>query len=284
MDLAHAETILADADSLPIMSGVLAKMLALTEDPDASSHEFEQLVRQDMVLSSRVLRMANSCYFGGNGITSIQRALLQLGNVQLRAICLTMAFQNALAARQLNKQFNGSRFWDHSLAVACSSRIVAECQEVCEGDEAFLAGMLHDVGKLVLALYFHKEYSLVVEAMTAQRIPHIEAEKQKLETTHEDLGLLAANRWEFPAALHESISRHHSLYQGGWQPGALTLCVHVGDAMCYRLGLGHTRTLPENKEPSARALDDLGISELKAERIIGAIGKEFDRHKRQMAA
>jgi HD-like signal output (HDOD) protein len=274
MDLKHLEIRLERATTLPIFSGAVSQVLALTQNLNAGTRDYERAISQDAALSAKILRTANSPYFGGNGqITSLQRAMAQLGSNTLRSICMAVAFQSALGVKTLNKRFDFHQFWKHSMAVACAAKVLALLTRDPQAEEAFIAGLLHDVGKLALCMFMPLEANQVYTAMEEQHISQFEAELACLQLTHQEIGRLAAQRWQLPPLYHEPIAKHHTPAEDGSEIDRLTALVHVGNALAYEVGLG---SAPAGCMNSAdpQVVDFLGISPAQFEPLKGAITME----------
>ena len=202
MELKYLETKLARASVLPLLSNVVAQVLTLSQNPNASTRDFERLIIQDAALTAKILRTANSPVFSGGGhITTLGPALTQVGSNTLRSICLTVSLQSALTAKGLNKSFHPSNFWLHSLGVACGAKILARLMRDAQAEEAFIAGLMHDIGKLALCLFLPNEADSVYKLMQGQNMSQFDAEMQVMEATHQDIGHKAAQCWQTTGSL-----------------------------------------------------------------------------------
>ena len=261
MELRHLETKLTRATTLPILPNIVMQVLSLTEDPNAGARDYERLIVQDAALAAKILRTANSSYFGGNGqITTLRRALSQLGNNTLRSMCLTVSLQSALSSKNLDRAFNPNYFWMHSMAVACAAKILACLARDPKAEEAFVAGLVHDIGKLALCMFLPQEASCVYGMMKSQGLSQFDAELQFLDLTHQDIGHLAAQKWQLPDVYLPPILTHHDPFRDGQEPDKLTAYVHVANALAHEVGLGFEATGTTHcADPAVLAL--LNISE-----------------------
>lgn len=278
LNLKQIEVRIARATTLPILPDVATTVLAMSDHPDYSARDYERVIARDTALTAKILRTANSPLFGSNGkITSLQRAIALLGMNTLRSICVAVAFQSSLYNRQLNRRFAPIYFWQHSMATGCAARVLA-CiiQSPCSG-EAFIAGLLHDIGKLVLSLYLPEELDRVYDLMQAKRISQYQAEQICFDgLTHQDVGRMAAERWHLPPVYASSIAKHHNPTEDVFEIDALTACVHVGNCIAHEIDQGIlTPTLPQNADPLV--LDFLQVPEQQYETIRKAITREIER-------
>lgn len=239
MEMTHIEVKLARATTLPILPNVITELLTLTQDADIGLREYERVIVQDAALAAKILRTANSPFFGGNGqITTLRRALNQLGVNNIRSIGLAVAFQSALSSRTLHKRFNVACFWQHSLAVACGAKLLACLRRDPLAEEAFIAGLVHDIGKLALCMFLPAEAGVIYHRMEVSRKPQFEVEQECLKVTHQEIGMLAAQRWGLPEVYFAPISKHHTPTEGVFEIDALTAYVHVANALAHEIGLG----------------------------------------------
>ncbi len=209
------ERFVADIEGLsdlPSLSPVLGHLIATLGREDASVAEVAAIIRQDPVIAARVLRAANSAaYIGRSPVSSIRDALLRLGLARIRRLALVASLYDAVPVR-------GTRaareiFWQHSLAVAHGSEIIARhaigAPDDLDPESVFLAGLLHDLGLLVLESHYPKESSAVKRYADTKGVALCVAELEILETDHGELGALLATHWTMPESIASAIRAHH---------------------------------------------------------------------------
>ncbi len=222
----------------------------------------------------QVLRVANSSYYGGRSVTTLDKAVSLVGINTLKSICTTVAFHSALANKNLPKRLYVNEYWQNSLAVACAAKVLACLKKYSQPEEAFIAGLMHDIGKMALALYLTDEANYVYQIMQEQKIGQYEAEKASMEITHQDIGLLVARKWELPETYHAAIATHHTPanQEGEIQP--ITAFVHVANRLAHEAGV------TDNPYRSQHVADPvimsyLGIPEAQFAPIKTAISREI---------
>jgi HD-like signal output (HDOD) protein len=277
MDVKQIELRLSRATTLPIMPGIVSQVLAMTDNPDYGARHYEQVILQDAALAAKILRTANSPVFGGNGrITCLNRALSQLGLNTLRSVCMTVAFQSALHNKSINKRFDAVYFWQHSLAVACASKVLACLKRHPQPEEAFLAGLLHDLGKLALCMFLSEEANRVFDRMQQQNLSQVDAEGECLGITHQEIGRMAAACWSLPEIYIEPISKHHTPTEDIYEINALTAFVHVGNLLAHEIDRGASAPgAPQDADPLL--LDYLAIPEAQYQPLRQAVAHEVSR-------
>jgi len=208
---------LLDVEELPTLPEVMNQILETVADEDSSAQDVTELLERDHAISARVLRMANSAFYGlRHTVDSIRRAVVVIGFDAVRQLALATAVFDTLASR---KQFalDPDDFWMHSLGTAKAVQVL--CKKHCKVDSpegSFTAGLLHDIGKYVLALVLKEEYVAIVQEAQATERPLRDIELERLETSHEEVGQWVANRWGLPTRLSEALG---NLYRAGTYTG-----------------------------------------------------------------
>lgn len=265
--------------SLPTLPTIIAKMLELVDNPKTSASSLSGLIMQDQVLTARILKLANSSFYAfPRQIATVKLALIVLGFESVKEMALSLSVLNSFKSEN-NKHFDTSQFWHHSISVGAGSRMLA--RETCYrlAGEAFVAGLLHDIGKLVLNQYLPEEFAEVQTRIWDQGQPCEEAEKIVLGVTHAEIGAWLAERWNLPVNLVEAIRWHAHPEQCPRNP-ELPLLVCLADYLSGKCALGRSGsrgmdTLPAPVADMARGLLSLTPEALEAHRA--GLYAEYDR-------
>lgn len=225
----HIEAAVAQLPSLPTVALELMRSL---DDDAADAEHLAGLIASDQALVASLLRIANSSFYGMSGkIHTIRDAMVLIGLRGVRSLAIA-ASVSAAFSRQ-GRGFNLHRFWRHSIAVAVSAQELARARHM-NPDMAFAAGLLHDIGRLVLANGFPEHYAEVERWRSEHDALSQDAERAVLGTDHADVGRQVTRNWRFPAALCDAIGGHH-------HPDALaaplTALIHVADSVAIGLSL-----------------------------------------------
>lgn len=188
---------------VPAMPNVIMHALNVVKDPDSSAKELAKIISYDQSLSTKVLTLVNSAYYGfAQQVTSISRAISLIGMSKAKNIIL------AVAMRPMLTNQGGKELWRHSIMAAVGCEHLAKYLKVMDPDEAFVIGFLHDLGKMVLTIKDARLYEQVRE--TAIGRPNIqEIERLYFGTDHCQMGSLLAKKWQLPLLINNAIKYHH---------------------------------------------------------------------------
>ncbi|HIJ95980.1 MAG TPA: HDOD domain-containing protein [Desulfuromonadales bacterium] len=226
----QARKLFKDVSDLPTIPAIVSKVVALLESADAEPDEIADLILSDQVLAARVLRIINSpLYRVSSEITSVKRALLFLGFKSVREMILTSYFVKSFDKK--TQSFDMEIFWMHSFSVGAMSRHIAEKIGYPDIEKAYLVGIVHDIGKVFLGHYRHEEYGQMLASISNTSTTTYEAEYDFFGTTHAEVGLCLAQRWNFPASYSDVISHHHTSESSTDDP-LLTAVVALADFYC----------------------------------------------------
>ncbi len=186
------------------MPSVIVKALNIMKKPTASMKELGDIVMYDQSLTIKILALVNSAYYGfSQQISSISIALSLLGMVKVKNIIVAVAMK-PMMSNQGDKEL-----WKHSMRVAAGCEYLANLTKIMDSDEAFIAGFVHDVGKMVLHMSNEKLYMKVIDAVN-DGADILDAEKKYFDSDHVKTGSLLAKRWQLPILLANIISYHHT--------------------------------------------------------------------------
>ncbi|HUH67270.1 MAG TPA: HDOD domain-containing protein [Syntrophales bacterium] len=217
--------------SLPTVPETLRKLSRIMEKQNVSLTEIAGFVQSDPALTFRILKMVNSAVYGFPGrIASVSHAIMLLGLNVVKGLLLGVS-----VFELMQKAMTG--LYEHSMGCAAAARIIAQKKGLREPEEAYVAGLIHDIGKVVMALEFTKAYEAALASADAEHISISQAEKKFFAENHPALGGYLAERWRFPKKLSEAILYHHQPRSAVLFP-LETAIVHVADILTKARGLG----------------------------------------------
>lgn len=227
----------ARVSSLPVLPQAVIEALRILRSDQASADDCAERISCDQALAARTLRLANSAFYGMPGrVATIRHAHDVLGRRTLGAL-LTTAAVSTQFGHGSGPGFDFASFWRHALGTAVAAQALA-LETGADDEQAFIAGLLHDIGRLALAAYFAESLAGAVLAARAQDLPLVVAERQLLGVDHAEVGAMIAAHWHFPIVVVAAILEHHEPAQGGTAaPPTMTCLVQAADAIVHALDL-----------------------------------------------
>lgn len=233
-------------DTLPVMPAVHAQLMDALKDESRSLADLGEIVSRDVGLASGVLKIVNSSFFGlRQGVSTPAQAVIYLGVDILRALILyNGVFSTLNPARRL--PFSLESLWAHSLRTARFAAGIAgrEKAEKKQADQCFVAGLLHDVGKLVLIEGLGSEYGEAVALSRERNMPIVEAEKERLGVTHAEVGGYLLGLWGFAPGLVNIVASHHEPGREPLRPLGALAYVHAANVLEHELVVLHSGYAP----------------------------------------
>ncbi|MBR7800027.1 HDOD domain-containing protein [Undibacterium fentianense] len=256
-DQISLEEVINKINNLPSLPEVAREMLNDLNNDDISLDIIVQKVSLDQSLAAKVLQLANTSYFGANSkVVTIQQAVSMLGTKNLKNLIRTSIFTNNLPIG-LCRGFDNKAYWRHNIATAICAELISRTLHM-KHDFAFTAGLLHDIGRLVLVSKFPKKYEQVIICSKEHDCSLLDAERAVLGVDHVSVGLILALQWNFSEAIQDAIRGHHA--PDDKELNSVASIVHVANAIVHALDLSE---IQEELVPaiSQHAWDILGLTE-----------------------
>ena len=243
--LAHAglKKVVAQIDALPSIPAICSEVMAAVQAPEASIQAVADIIARDLGMAAKILQMVNSAFFGlCRRVTDIRDAVVLLGLDAIKSLVLSVNVFSAFNRKKLTGlDFEG--LWDHSLATAGYAKQIMRAADQPRDavNAAFLAGMLHDVGKLILAVNFGEAYRSALEAPSQDTRPAWEREQAHFGASHAEIGAYLMGLWGLETALLAAIAFHHNPAQSQVGEFGPLAAVHLADRYDheYRHGTVH---------------------------------------------
>lgn len=238
---------IAEQAKFTALPEVLGRLLKLFEDPETAATEVAEVVSKDAGLVARLLKIANSAYYGGTGnVATVQQAIIKIGFRTTKAVVLSSGVYHSLTSGA--KGIDLRPFWRHGLEVAVGAMLIAE--ETCPkySEEAFVAGLLHDMGRVAYALAFPKEFEQMLGS--AEDSWTYEEECARFGVDHAEVGAFLAARWNFPQLLQDAIGNHHEVPDTRPEEDRdlVSLCVGLSDSISASSWAGPAAARSECRE------------------------------------
>jgi putative nucleotidyltransferase with HDIG domain len=228
------DDVVARLQDLPSLPAVVMELLTAIDQEDVDISVLAKKVSHDQALTAKTLRLANSSAYGLQvKVTTIQQALTFLGFQTTRNLITAAAVTGCFAHGQC-AGFNDKAFWRHSIAVAACARVLARRMRFNQ-DYAFTAGLLHDIGRLVLVSTYPEQYAEAIALRAAKDCELLDAERAVLGVDHVAAGVALAEHWNFSDTMKQAIAQHHDPEAPG--AGFLATIIHVANAIVHALDL-----------------------------------------------
>jgi len=257
------ETLMSTVRELPTLPSIAARVSAVARDPDSTPRDMAAVICQDQSLTANLLRVVNSAYFGFlRRISNVAEAINLLGYNEVVNMTFAVAVVREFEYASANG-FDRRAFWTHSIAVATTSQVVADRARYAQSDAAFTAGLLHDIGKLILDQFFPEPFGEVMHRIRHDGMTSHAAEEAVLGVTHAEIGEWIARSWLLPELAIATIRHHHHGREDRLGlPDSNDLIVDLvqfADLYCRAQGFGHSGD-PQIPEVPLNILQELHLS------------------------
>lgn len=195
---------------IPTLPTIVFELNRALQDPDTSIAKVSETIEKDQAMALKLLKLVNSAFYGFKSrISNIRNAIVLLGFNTVRNAIVSVSVINAFSQKHKLPEFSITEFWKHSLAVAVTSKSIAEKTKIESPDNCFVGGLLHDVGKVILAQYLPDLFTKVWTAGQEDYLSFYDAEKREIPIDHTKIGAYLASKWQLPQGLVEAIRWHH---------------------------------------------------------------------------
>ena len=235
MDLASLEIRMTRGENLPMLPQAVSTTLRLVDDPNSSQRDLERALEGDVAITAKIIRAANSAYYGGSDVNSVGRAISFLGMTAVRSIVIGIAMQQMMAGKTHVRNFDKVAFWKHSLATAVGARIIGKLRMPAKAEELYCAGMIHDIGLIVFERYLPGELDECLAQAKATGTPLHLIELEMLGYNHAIAGGLLAKKWQMSETIQNAVRYHHEP-DGDSKNYKTTILVAAANALAHECG------------------------------------------------
>jgi HD-like signal output (HDOD) protein len=272
------KTIMTTGD-LPPMPVVATKVIQLVESGNADAAEISKAIASDPAVSARILKIANSTFYGcRREIQSLSDAVVVLGHNTLKGLAVAAAVKEIYRPAGLTENM----LWEHSFGAAVAARIIAVQSRRVNADEAFLSGLFHDFGKIIMNLREKDKFRLLIERCYNETLRFEDIEQSVFPYTHAELGGYVLEKWGLPKTLINSVMMHHSFAftdQDDYYLRSLTAVTALADLICVKLGIGTRAPLEDMDLTSSQAAIILEMDEETLIQLEGVIAETYLKDK-----
>lgn len=229
------EKVLANVSSLPSIPEVMFEVTKLLDDPATSTTKLSKIISKDQGLVTKVLSIANSPLYGlARKVSTVDYAIIILGYQEIKNMVIALSMMEAFKNKN-DKIMNYKDFWVHSILTGAAARRLAVELNHPNVGEAFVAGLLHDLGISVIHKYFHSAFTQIIDLMKEDETKSfLELEYELLGLTHQEMAEYLLKHWNFPATLADALANHHVPHASKLDE-QLTAIVHLADYMVNKI-------------------------------------------------
>ena len=273
------EAIVKKAKNLPALPQVTTKLLEVFDDSKSQAKDVGKIIEGDQSLASQILKQVNSPFYGFAGrISSLKHAVVIMGFNAVKN--LAMGFSIAKMSRNGTVSvLDMEKFWEHSLGVGVGARAIGkEIGYPCP-EELLAAGLLHDIGKIILSDSFPDEYKKVLEEVEETEGEMYQTEKKVFGSSHAEIGEWFTRENRFPPILRDCVGHHHALSEQGLSQSAKAIkAIHVADRLCRMEGIGWS-SKNSNHEEMEHACKNIGLADEARKKMLDNLRSEIDEAK-----
>ena len=262
--IAYALQSVAGLATLP---EVTSQIVRTVEDPRSNATTLQRIVSSDPALVTRVLKLVNSAFYGLPGqVASIERAIVMLGLNAVKNVAVAASLGQMFRGAQLCEGFTAKDLWTHCLAVASAARDLCKQAKLPIADEAFLAGMVHDIGLLIALQVWPEKLREACDRARMATVEFCAIERDVIGVAHPELGAALCEKWKFPATCRAAAGLHHG--GAGTAESPVVAIVAIADQLAVAGGFGFTLTRRgATPDPAMLALAGLTPAHVEATRL-----------------
>ena len=238
-------SLVSDIATLP---EVTVKIISIVEAPRSTARDLHEVIKTDPALSARLLKVVNSAFYGLPGqVSTIDRAIVLLGLSTVKNIAIAASISRLFTGERISETFTGKDIWRHSVAVAVLTRQIYQhaFSHQPDAEEAFLCGLIHDLGLLVIRQAFPEQLAQVIDHCAKKGGNFCEVEEKIVGANHQQFGQQLAAKWKFPTRLRTVLGYHHAVDTLSPENRAMAAVIHVADTIAAQEKIGFPLTAAE---------------------------------------
>lgn len=251
---------LVNRSSISTIGSVVARIIAVINNPDATAKELVEIIMTDPPLAANVLRLVNSAYCAPrNKIADIQQAVIFIGFEALKELALNQKVCEIFKRAIKINGYSRARLWKHSVAVALFSKMVYRREFVQRGENAYAVGLLHDLGIIIEDQFQNKMLAHILKTASSRDIPLVQAEQEAVGYDHAQIAMALAENWNLPPEITLGIGYHHNPMQAPDAFIHISHVLHIANACCQKSSIGYCDAPQQDEDMFNQCLQALNI-------------------------
>ena len=280
MTQSNVNIIINKVRRLPTLPTVANKVTRLIKDPTCTAIKVSEVIDKDQSLTTRVLRLVNSAFYSlYTEVTNVRHAVALLGFKTISQIVISISVFDVFKGGH-GREFNREEFWKHSIGCAVISQMIAQRAHYPRADDCFTAGLMHDIGKVVLDQYLHEEMTKVIQLMQEREIYFADAEKEVMGLNHADIGGQVMKNWNIPLPIMVAVKHHHQHPNerkgSAFSQDLIVDIVRLSNVICKREKIGYSGDTI-TPEITGGLWERLDIDQKSINRVIESCGEEIEK-------
>ncbi|MCK4966033.1 HDOD domain-containing protein, partial [bacterium] len=254
----------------------ITQIISIINDPESGAKDLKNAIELDPPLSAKVLKLANSALYGyPKTICEIQEAIVCIGFEAVKELALSQKIGEIFAKEQIINGYSRISLWKHSVAIAVCSKLIYRREFREKGDNAYAAGLLHDIGITVIDQFLPSTFKKVIDECADKKDNLYDTETSILGYNHADIGMAIAKDWQFPDELIVGLGYHHNPDEADDEFAKIAYIIAASDYICQSKNIGFVEDYSQNKKLFRTCLDNLNMKEKALELIVEEVEEEI---------
>ena len=275
---------LSSVGDLATLPEVTSKIIEIVEDQESSARDLHDVIKNDPVISVKVLKVVNSSSFGLPGrIASVSQAIILLGLPAVKNIAIAASIARLFKGERISRHFRAADLWHHSVGVAVAAKSLAKLSpHPSMTDEVFLTGLIHDIGMLVERQAYPTEFTGVIDQCAENEQDFLDCERRIIGADHQDFGVGLTTKWKFPRHLRAAVGFHHNPKTLSVELRNMATLIQLADILCCQKKIGFHLTA-HTTEITPHMLETIGISEAQLEEVRASLAEQVAEAEESLA-
>ena len=253
---------------------VTAKIIQIVEDPQSTARDLQNIIKHDVALSAKILKVVNSAFYGlPRQVSSVDRAIVLLGLSTVKNIAVATSVAKMFKGSEVSKKFTAKHLWQHSLACGVFCKMIAQTRKMENADELFVAGLMHDLGIVVEKQVYPTELGQIVDQAWEAQTNLCQVEIDTLGADHQVFGTALATKWKFPHLFQLATGYHHQPLKASEQYREVASLIHLADVLAFKKQVGFF--LPKISVESA-SIEILGLTQEQIAEVYEAFDEKYE--------